>query len=173
MKFSSYISRTKDGFIATLDHNIDYLNKYHTSAKFGEDYMNFIKDIDVVLMGRNTYEFVAKATIEQGMEWPYKDITSYVISSKPVENNEHVIVLNEGLDAAIETIKNGKGNNCWVVGGATLIEEFAKKKLFSYYQVTELEDEIEEGIKFTDYNVKEIDSKELDMGAVNKYFENK
>lgn len=52
-----FIATSLDGFIARENGNIDWLLK-HDQAEEDHGYDDFIKDIDVIVMGRGTYEAV-------------------------------------------------------------------------------------------------------------------
>lgn len=52
-----FIATTLDGFIARENGDIDWLLK-HDQADEDHGYDDFIKDIDVIVMGRGTYESV-------------------------------------------------------------------------------------------------------------------
>ena len=62
-----YIATSLDGFIATNDGNIDWLyeipNPNHSDYGYGE----FMKGIDAIVMGRNTFEKVLSFD-----EWVYE-----------------------------------------------------------------------------------------------------
>ena len=61
MKASVYIATTIDGFIARTNGELDWLPGSDGEAgATNEDYgfNTFMDSIDVIVMGRNTYEFV-------------------------------------------------------------------------------------------------------------------
>ena len=66
---SVYIATSLDGFIAREDGSIDWLMEANTAVPPGEDcgYAAFMGTVDVLIMGRGTYEQVA--TFEP---WPYE-----------------------------------------------------------------------------------------------------
>jgi dihydrofolate reductase len=69
-KTSVYIATSIDGFIARPDGSIDWLNEANAGVPSGEDfgYKEFMKSVDVLVMGRNTFEQVL--TFDA---WPYED----------------------------------------------------------------------------------------------------
>jgi dihydrofolate reductase len=81
MKVSVYIATTLDGFIARKDGSLDWLPGSDGEVDpelEGEDfgYAEFTSTVDVLIMGRNTYELVLSFG-----EWPYGDKRVIVISS--------------------------------------------------------------------------------------------
>ena len=66
-----------DGFIARKNGSIDWLDKFNNS---GEDmgYTDFIKPIDVVIMGDTTYQQI----LGFDCDYPYKNQKGYVFSNK-------------------------------------------------------------------------------------------
>jgi dihydrofolate reductase len=82
MKCSVFIATSLDGFIARRDGNIDWLMRASAGAPKGEDfgYGKFLALIDVLVMGRNTFERVLGFD-----EWPYGDKRIVVLSSRAIE----------------------------------------------------------------------------------------
>ena len=81
VRASVFIATSLDGFIARPDGSIDWLNDANAVVPSGEDcgYNEFMKSVDVVVMGRNTFEQVL--TFDA---WPYEDKRVVVLSSKPL-----------------------------------------------------------------------------------------
>ena len=76
-KIRLYIAMTLDGYIASRDGGVEWLDKYRNNTEdYG--YTALYESIDTVLMGGNTY----RAILGFGCEWPYPDKTSYVISHR-------------------------------------------------------------------------------------------
>ncbi|MBT3995654.1 MAG: hypothetical protein HOF01_07625, partial [Chloroflexi bacterium] len=82
-KFTVYIATSLDGFIARTDGRLDWLEGSDSGDRdeagvdtddmgFGE----FIESVDTLVMGRNTYEFVASSGI-----WAYGDTRLVVLST--------------------------------------------------------------------------------------------
>ncbi len=79
---SVYIATSLDGFIARENGTIDWLLDANASVSPGEDcgYAEFMSTIDVLVMGRNTYEQVV-----QFEPWPYEGKRVVVLSSKVLD----------------------------------------------------------------------------------------
>ena len=78
---SVFIATSLDGFIARPDGSIDWLDEANAVVPSGEDcgYNEFMKSVDVLVMGRNTFELAL--TFDA---WPYEDKRVVVLSSKPL-----------------------------------------------------------------------------------------
>lgn len=93
IKNSVYIATSLDGFIAREDGAIDWLMEANKTVPPGEDcgYADFMKSVDVLVMGRNTYEQVA--TFDP---WPYQGKRVVVLSSSSIVFPER---LGRGVEA--------------------------------------------------------------------------
>lgn len=79
-KFSVYIATSLDGFIARPDGDIAWLTD--APAPDGEDYgyHAFLDTVDVLVMGRNTFEKVLTFG-----DWPFSGRRVIVLASRPVD----------------------------------------------------------------------------------------
>jgi dihydrofolate reductase len=79
MKINAYFATSLDGFIARTDGSLDWLPQPEAD---GEDYgySHFFNSMDVLVMGRNTYE-----TVLTFGEWPYADKRVFVLSSRKLD----------------------------------------------------------------------------------------
>lgn len=78
---SVFIATSLDGFIARPDGRIDWLEEANALIPKGEDcgYAAFMARVDVLVMGRNTFEQVAAFD-----HWPYGDKPVVVLSHRPL-----------------------------------------------------------------------------------------
>lgn len=85
MHTSIFVATSLDGFIAREDGSIDWLPEINLSG--GEDYgfNAFLSAVDVVVMGRRSYEKL----LELG-EWPYGEKPVVVLTSRPWERASHL-----------------------------------------------------------------------------------
>ena len=77
-----YIATSLDGFIATPDENLDWLTQQPDLNLGGHDYRKFIETIRTVVMGRATYDWIARYP----GEWEYAGkrviVTGWAIASE-------------------------------------------------------------------------------------------
>lgn len=81
-KVSVFIATSLDGFIARTNGSIDWLNDANATVPEGEDcgYQAFMASVDVLIMGRKTYEQVLSFG-----EWPYGQTRVIVLSRSPIQ----------------------------------------------------------------------------------------
>lgn len=82
MRGSVYIATSLDGFIARKNGALDWLpgsdgSAYQVEEDFG--YKAFMDTVDVLIMGRHTFE-----TVLSFEEWPYGEKRVIVLSSSPL-----------------------------------------------------------------------------------------
>ena len=83
-KVSLYIAMSLDGIIAKPEDDLSFLDKMHIE---GEDYgyNDFEKSMDVIIMGKKTYDWVCRVV----GHFPHKQKT-YVITRTPKESVDNV-----------------------------------------------------------------------------------
>jgi len=64
-----YIATSIDGYIATPDGGVEWLNEIPNPTNEDHGYKELLASIDTVLMGGKTYHEI----IGFGIPWPYKD----------------------------------------------------------------------------------------------------
>lgn len=72
-----FVGVSLDGFLARPDGSFDFLD---AAGSVDHGYYEFIRDIDAIVMGRNTFEVVL-----QFPDWPYGGKRVVVLSSKPLD----------------------------------------------------------------------------------------
>ena len=77
IKLSVFCGVSVDGFLARPDHQVDFL---HTHEQQPHGYEEFYRSVDVVVIGRNTYQFV----VSYG-QWLYGKKPVVVLSSRPID----------------------------------------------------------------------------------------
>lgn len=113
-----YIATSIDGYIATPDGGIEWLEEIPNPNKTDHGYNALLDSIDTVLMGGRTYHEI----IGFGVEWPYKSKRTYVVSRRNsnVTPKEDVNFITEDILEAIAGLQNQDGKDIWLVGGGEL-----------------------------------------------------
>lgn len=117
-----YIATSLDGFIARKNGNIDWLEEDPSY----DYYTEFIKDVEVIVMGAATY----KKVLSFGIDWPYSGQISYVFThKKDYADEENIRFTDEDVTSFMEKLRNETRGNIWIMGGSNLINQFLRKGL--------------------------------------------
>lgn len=113
-----YIAASADGFIATSDGGVGWLDPFN-EEDFG--YAEFEAHIGTLVMGRKTFEQVLTFG-----KWPYAGKKVVVLSSRKVPSlPEGAVARRGGLPGLVAELREAK-QDAWVVGGAKTLAEFLK-----------------------------------------------
>ncbi len=133
MKNYIYIATSLDGFIATSDGGVDWLDKIPNPEKSDYGYGEFISGIDAIVMGRNTFEKVLTFG-----SWPY-DKPVFVLSNTLTELPKAMVgkaeIVNGNLHELIK-ILNGRGYKNLYIDGGRVIQSFLKEDLIDEMIIT-------------------------------------
>ncbi len=126
-----YISCSLDGYIASPDGSLDFLNPMQ---KEGEDYgyADFIATVDTIIVGRKTYDSV----LAMGIEVPYPDKTVYVVTHTPRETLGLVQYYAGSLASLVQDMKSRPGKNIYCDGGAEIVHELLKNNLIDEFYIS-------------------------------------
>ncbi|SHN04590.1 Dihydrofolate reductase [Anaerosporobacter mobilis DSM 15930] len=123
-KLVLYIASSLDGYIATNEHNLDWL--FSIDGEGDNGYSKFYDTIDTILIGRITYDWIIE---HENGRFPYQGKECYVFSKTKKEDNEHVTFIDKNIVQFLQDLKNKNGKNIWLVGGGELLSTFIKEKL--------------------------------------------
>lgn len=124
-----FIAHSVDGYIATDDDSLDWLM---AAGAEGEDYGfdAFLSDVDVVAMGRSTYEF-----IKDFPELPYRGRPVQVFTTRdPGPRDGFEFYARTPLEAVARWEEQGVGRV--YVDGGTLISQFLEAGLVDEMTLT-------------------------------------
>ena len=116
-----YIAQSLDGYIADKNGGIDWLNEANAVVPKGEDcgYFEFMSSVDVLVMGRNSFEKVLSFG-----EWPYGETKVVVLSRKvvaiPDKINNTVSTSSEDPKTLVEKLASEDIKHLYVDGGKTI-----------------------------------------------------
>lgn len=126
-KISVFIATSMDGYIAKVGGDIEWLINFNPPSANDEDkdcgYGKFISDVDVLVMGRNSYEKVAGFD-----EWPYKGKRVIVLSSTLKSVCEHAELFSGDITTLIKKLHDEGVKHIYIDGGIT-ISQFLEKDL--------------------------------------------
>ena len=111
-----FIAMSLDGYIADANAGVDWLEGQNPEEGDGNSYDNFIREIDTVVMGWNTYRQIATELSPQ--QWVYEGLTSYVLTHRKIEKMDGIIFTDESPCGLIQRLRRKPGKDIWICGGS-------------------------------------------------------
>ncbi|NKF49290.1 dihydrofolate reductase [Shewanella sp. WXL01] len=128
MKCSVFIATSIDGYIATEDGNVDWLEQAGNQQADMSDnpdmgFNEYINSVDCMIMGRKCMEKIASFNLTDE-QWPYGKLPIYVLSrtmTKPPQNLVgKVEMVNDGIEALLSRLELQGLKHAYIDGGATI-----------------------------------------------------
>ncbi|WKK67169.1 dihydrofolate reductase family protein [Lutimonas zeaxanthinifaciens] len=122
-----FIASSIDGYIADRAGGIDWLQSVPNPDHDDMGYNSFIKEVDALVMGRNTFETVCGFDIE----WPYTKpvyVLSRRLKSVAAKFQDKAELVHGDLREVLECI-HAKGHGQLYVDGGGTIQSFLKEGL--------------------------------------------
>lgn len=155
-----YIAQSLDGYIATEDNSIEFLNKYAKHIEVINYYKKFIETIDIQVMGSKTYNEIIKQT--NGI-WPYTNHISYVFTTKIKTDNEYIKFVNKDVINFVKELQK-QDKNIWIVGGSKIVKPLVQNNLIDEYVICVSENILGNGVKLFDH----VKNEKLNLTKVRK-----
>ncbi|MGE5421540.1 MAG: dihydrofolate reductase family protein, partial [Chloroflexota bacterium] len=127
-----FIAASLDGYIATQDEDLSFLS---IVSMEGEDYgyEEFIRNVDTVIMGRKTYDWI----IKEVHEYPHPDKDSYIITRTPRPDQDRIRFYSGNLKDLIRLLKlDDNGKDIFIDGGAEVIDVLLKENLIDEFIIS-------------------------------------
>jgi dihydrofolate reductase len=140
-----FIAMSLDGYIADKHGGVSWLNGEDKNIESADTYTDFIKHIDTVIMGWNTYEQIV--TELSPKQWIYADLMSYVITHKNTLSTNQIIFTHENPCNIVKRQKQKDGKNIWICGGANLIQQLMQEDLIDLYYISVIPTILGDGIR--------------------------
>ena len=150
-KISLFIAMSLDGYIADSEGGVDWLKGKGSDDEDIDTYSEFVKNIDTILMGWNTYHQVV--TKLSPAEWVYNDFTTYVITHNEHTSSEKIRFTSTNPVDLIKSLKKEKGKGIWICGGANLVQQLVNEDFIDYYYITVIPTLLGSGIRLFE-NIK-------------------
>lgn len=149
-----YIAMSLDGYIADQSGGVEWLAGENPEDNETDTYSEFIKDVDTVIMGWNTYEQIVTELSPD--TWVYAGLTSYVMTHQEAEEKKDVIFTQEDPCTLIEELRKKEGKKIWICGGANLIQQLMKEDMIDEYDISVIPTVLGKGIRLFGDHGKEI-----------------
>jgi dihydrofolate reductase len=124
-KIQLFIATSLDGYIARPDGGIDWL--FH-DGDYG--YRKFYAGIDTVVMGRKSWELAR--TLEQT---PFAG-KRIIVFSRKLKSSPDAEIARGNVRAFVRKLRQTKGRNIWLLGGAKLVRDFVAADLIDDYIIS-------------------------------------
>jgi len=147
-----FIAASLDGYIATQDEDLSFLS---IVQREGEDYgyEEFIRNVDTVIMGRKTYDWIMKEV----KDYPHPDKDSYIITRTPRPDQGRIRYYTGNMRDLIRHLKlDDKGKNIFVDGGAEVIDVLLKENLIDEFIISIIPILLGDGIRLFKDNRPEL-----------------
>lgn len=164
-KISLFIAMSLDGYIADSKGGVDWLNGQGNDEEDIDTYSEFIKTIDTIVMGWNTYHQIV--TDLSPNEWVYNGATTYVITHKEQISSEKIRFVNINPVELVKRLKGEDGKDVWICGGADLVQQFVNEDLIDRYHITVVPVLLGSGIRLFENGKDKIYLRLLDTQSYN------
>lgn len=164
-KVSLFIAMSLDGYIADKKGGVDWLKGQGNENENIDAYSEFVKDIDTILMGWNTYHQIVTELSPE--EWVYNDFTTYVITHNDPISSEKIRFANMDPVSLLKGLKEESGKDIWICGGANLVGQLVNENLIDYYYITVIPTLLGSGIRLFENADREIKLKLLKTQSYN------
>lgn len=118
-----YIAASLDGLIAADDDDLGWLFKYDDMDLGEHDYGTFLKRIRTVVMGRGTYDFIAR----EPAPWAYADQRVIVVTSRPIEDPKGPLEIRTDVSDLVSELRALEDGDVWLLGGGRLQMTFLER----------------------------------------------
>lgn len=140
-----FIAMSLDGYIADSEGGVEWLKGQDDDAENADTYSEFVKDIDTILMGWNTYNQIV-TELSPG-EWVYEDFTTYVFTHHKNKSTENIEFINGNPVEFLKQLKACSGKDIWVCGGANLANQLMEAELIDQYYISVIPTLLGKGIR--------------------------
>lgn len=170
-KLFLYIAASLDGYIAKPGDDLSFLNRVQ---KPGEDYgyREFISEVDTIIMGRKTYDWVMK----QVDKFPHADKDTFIITRNSRPDQGKTRFYTGSLTALIDELKSKTGKNVFCDGGAEVVNALLREKLLDEMIISIIPILLGEGVRLfqidrPEQDLELISIKNFDSGLVQLHYQ--
>lgn len=144
-KVTLFIAMSLDGYIADKDGGVDWLNGQEEDGENMDTYSEFIKTIDTIIMGWNTYHQVITELSPE--EWVYPEQISYVITHREIPSTERIHFTSESPCDLVKRLREEEGNGIWICGGASIVRQLMETDLIDTLHISVIPTLLGDGVR--------------------------
>ncbi|WP_343706872.1 dihydrofolate reductase family protein [Flavobacterium sp.] len=174
-KISLFIAMSLDGYIAKPNDDLSFLKLVE---KKDEDYgyAEFTANVDTLIIGRKTYDYVLKEIGLSHYDNGQRDI--YVITRTERPQIGRTIFYTGNIVELVKKLKSEKGKNIYCDGGAEVINELLKNNLIDEFTVSVIPILLGGGTRLfkdgrSEQTLEFISAKTFETGLVQLYYKKK
>jgi dihydrofolate reductase len=171
MKTSVFVGTSVDGFIARHNGDFDFLPE---GGGEPHGYTEFIATVDVLVIGRNTFDKVL--TFDT---WPYQDMRVVVLSSRAIDTSAIAGVRAESMcgppSAIVSRLAASGAQHAYIDGGIT-VQQFLRAGLIQRLIITRVPVLVGQGIPLfgslpQDVKLRHVSTQAYASGLVKSEYE--
>ena len=144
-KVTLFIAMSLDGYVADKDGGVDWLNGQEEDGENMDTYSEFIKTIDTIIMGWNTYHQVITELSPE--EWVYPEQISYVITHREIPSTERIRFTSESPCDLVKRLREEEGNGIWICGGASIVRQLMETDLIDTLHISVIPTLLGDGVR--------------------------
>lgn len=132
-KLSIFIATSLDGYIAKPNDDLSFLKLVEKEAEdYG--YAEFTANIDTIILGRKTYDYVLKEIGNSHYDNGQRDV--YVITRTARPSVGRTIFYTGKLTELVQQLKSDSGKDIYCDGGAEIINELLQHDLIDEFIIS-------------------------------------
>lgn len=174
-KLLIYIASSVDGYIAKPNDDLEFLKLVE---KEGEDYgyATFMENIDMIIIGRKTYDYVIKAIGTSYYDNGQRDV--YVITRAKRPDTGRTTFYSGDLRSLVQQLKEEGGKNIYCDGGSEIIHELLQLDLIDEFIISIIPILVGNGTRLFKDNRPEqhlelVETKSFESGLVQLHYKRK
>lgn len=164
-KIILFIAMSLDGYIADTNGGVGWLSGQASDTDDMVSYNKFIKGIDTVIMGANTYHQIVSELSPE--DWMYHGLTSYIITHHHMQSTDEIKFTDENLSLLVNRLRVEKGKDIWICGGASIVRQLMNADLIDKYYINVIPTILGGGIHLFDTVEKELKLKLVETQSYN------
>lgn len=129
-----YIAMSLDGYIADENGGVSWLSGQDPDGESEGTYPEFVRGIDTVIMGWETYHQVVTELSPD--EWVYEDLMTYVITHREEMSSEKIRFVHESPSELMKKLKEADGKDIWICGGASIARQLMQEGMIDRFYIS-------------------------------------
>lgn len=174
-KLSLFIATSLDGYIAKPNDDLSFLK---IVEKDGEDYgyTEFTANIDTIILGRKTYDYVLKEIGSSHYDNGQRDV--YVITRSEKPRTGRTTFYTGKLNELVQRLKSESGKDIYCDGGAEIINELLHHDLIDEFIISVIPVLVGNGTRFfkdgrPEQELEFVSAKSYETGLIQLHYKRK